>query len=250
MKITIASLGRAHLLDAARELQRIGYDITFYSATPPSNFRRFDLIKGGVSLIKYVFPFYLLKKYIRGYYTQRLYSEIIDILVSIQLKRSDVFICQSPNFQRAMKKAKQLGAIIILDRGTSHIDVYEKLAKISGEPWHCSSYIKYDKRQYYKADYITIASDFVKNGFLECGFDKTKLFVNPYGVSLKHFYPTKCTNEYDCIVVGQWSRRKGSHIIVEAFKNTHIKILHVGSICDCEFPLQDNFTHIDAVKES
>lgn len=249
MRITIASLGRAHLLDAARELENRGYNVTFYSATPPSNFKRYGLKNGGISLIIFVFPIYLIKKYFHNYYTQRLYSDILDILVYLLLKRCDIFICQSPNFQRSMKKAKRLGAITILDRGTSHIDVYENLAKISKEPQHCASYVKYDKRQYDEADYITIASDFVEQGFLEKGFEKRKIFINPYGVSLKNFHPTVCTNEYDCIVVGQWSLRKGSHIIVDAFKNTNIKILHVGSIYNCEFPKLNNFIHVDPVKE-
>lgn len=250
MNIIIASLGRAHLLDCARELQKKGHNVLFYSATPKSNFKKYKLTTGGVSLTYYIGIFYLIKKFFPNYYTQRLYSTVLDFIVCLIMPRCDIFICQSPNFQFSMKTAKRKGAITILDRGTSHIDIYDKLALVSGEKKHKRAYVKYDKRQYYQADYITIASDFVKQGFLTCGFDEEKLFVNPYGVSLQHFYPTICTMEYDCIVVGQWSLRKGSNLVRDAFANTNIRILHVGSIADTPFHSCANFKHIDSVPET
>ena len=33
MKIIITSMGRAHLLDSARELQKLGHDVTFLCST-------------------------------------------------------------------------------------------------------------------------------------------------------------------------------------------------------------------------
>jgi glycosyltransferase involved in cell wall biosynthesis len=76
------------------------------------------------------------------------------------------------------------------------------------------------------------------------------MFVNPYGVSLKHFYPTTYTGDFDVIYVGTWSQRKGVLILMEAFKNTDIRVLHVGGIKDVGFPQLKNFVHIDPVPEN
>ena len=47
MKIVVASLGRAHLLDCARELQKQGHDVIFYSITPSWRFNKYGLNTGG-----------------------------------------------------------------------------------------------------------------------------------------------------------------------------------------------------------
>lgn len=91
---------------------------------------------------------------------------------------------------------------------------------------------------------------FCKNGFIEYDFPNFKLFVNPYGVSLYNFHSTLCSYEYDAIIVGQWSKRKGHELVVKAFKDSDYKILHVGSITDYPFPDDSNFTHIDSVPEN
>lgn len=53
-------MGRAHLLDSARELQKLGHDVTFLCSTHHNTFKKYGLNKGGINLIYYVFPFYFL----------------------------------------------------------------------------------------------------------------------------------------------------------------------------------------------
>lgn len=45
MKIIITSMGRAHLLDSARELQKLGHDVTFVCSTHHNTFKNMVLIK-------------------------------------------------------------------------------------------------------------------------------------------------------------------------------------------------------------
>lgn len=251
MRIIVASMGRAHLLDCARELQDRGHDVTFYAATPKRNFERYGLSQGGKSLLKYVWPFWALKHFFPSNVTRRIYSYVLDVCVCRLMHQCDVFIAQSPNYQNAILKAKQkYHAITILDRGSSHVRTFNRLSYENGIQVQAKSYIRRDEKEYFTVDYIAVASDFVYNSFREHGFNMKKIFVNPYGVSFLHFHPTICTNEYDCILVGSWSRRKGHHFVVEAFLHTKFKILHVGSLKgDLDFPLCDNFTHFDAVPE-
>ncbi len=251
MKIVIASLGRAHLLDCARELQKQGNNVVFFSATPKSKLINYGLVHGAKSLSWLVLPVYLIKRFIHTEWSQNIYRSYLDFWVSIQLPKCDVFIAQSPNFMNSMKKAKKLyNAVTILDRGTSHVRYYNKLCPLYGAALHSEAYQKYDESQYYIADYIAVASDFVVQSFLNNSFHLNRLFLNPYGVSFSHFYPTACTNEFDFIVVGQWSRRKGSHLIVDSFISSSLKVLHVGSIIDVPFPVSSNFVHIDSVEEN
>ncbi|WP_281696435.1 glycosyltransferase family 4 protein [Bacteroides clarus] len=251
MKIIVASLGRAHLLDCARELQAKGHDVVFYSATPPKNFIRYGLDYGGKSLIWYVFPFYILKRLFPNNFTQKLYRLSLDILVKLLMTECDVFIAQSPNFQRSILSAKRkYNALTILDRGSTHVRSFNRLSAYYGKLPQSETYQRMDEYGYSIVDCITVASEFVFDTFKENFFDVNKIFINPYGVNLSMFYPVKCSNEFDCIIVGQWGTLKGCSVIVEAFKQTSIKVLHVGALTDMEFPQLDNFVHISAVPET
>lgn len=248
MKIVVATSGRAHLLDSARELSNQGHDVTFYACTTRKNLEKYGFPQGK-SLLWFMAPFYALRRFLPSEFSRQLYMEALDFIVYFLLPKCDVFIAQSPNYTRCMKKAKSRGAICILDRGSSHIQTFNRLGELCGSFHVNKRYVKIDESQYVHADYIAIASQFVQDSFTENGYDKKKLFVNPYGVSLRHFHPTQCTMEYDCIVVGGWSKRKGSQLVIDAFAGTDIKVLHVGQIVDLEFPQLPNFTHFDSVPE-
>lgn len=249
MKIVVASRNRSHLMDCARELTGQGHNVVYYCMTRPGNYKKFKYTGKSVNLIYIMFPFFFLSKKWKGGKIQRLCDLILDLIVYIIMPKCDVFIAQSPNYQYSLRRAKKRGAITILDRGSSHVRKFNSINQKFGIPQQVESYQKRDEKMYKEADYITIASDFVKEGFIEYGVNTSKLFVNPYGVSLKNFHSTVCTNEYDCIVVGQWSKRKGHELLVKAFKDTNIRILHVGSITDYPFPTLSNFTHINSVPE-
>ena len=249
MKIVVASLGRAHLLDCARELQRQGNNVLFYSATPKKNLVRYGMQKNGYSLLYFALPFYLLRRLFPCSLFLNLYRYVLDILVYCLMPKCDVFIAQSPNFRLSMKKAKRkYNAIAILDRGSSHVRTSNGLCLLYKGKQSSVYYQNFDEKEYYLADYIAVASSFVLETFTINSIPKKKLFLNPYGVSFLDFYPTVCTNEFDFIYVGVWNRRKGCRLIVDAFSDTSLRVLHVGSIDDT-FPSLPNFVHIDPVPE-
>lgn len=249
MKIVIASSGRAHLLDCARELYKQGHDVSFFACTPKKNLRKYGFPQG-TSIVWFMLPFFALRRFFPCEFSRQLFMEALDFIVYILLPKCDVFIAQSPNYSKCMLKAKRkYKAICILDRGSSHIKTFNQISRLCGQTHFNKRYIKIDENEYYSADYIAIASSFVEKSFIDNGYDKNKLFINPYGVSLNNFYPTKCTNEFDCIYVGNWGIKKGCNLIIEAFKNTKIQILHVGAIKDLPFPNLPNFTHINSVPE-
>lgn len=252
MKIVVASLGRAHLLDCARELQKQGHDVIFYSITPSWRFNKYGLNTGGKSLLKYAFLFYFLKRFVKNEWTHRLYRFVLDELVCFLMPKCDVFICQSPNYVKALSLAKKkYHALTILDRGSTHIKSFDQIAKMYGDnKGHSRREKERDERQYFEADYVTVASDFVLNTFKENGFDCTKIFVNQYGVRIDNFFPQNIEKKYDCIFVGQWCRLKGCELLIEYFiQHPNLKFIHVGAIGNLEFPQVDNMVHIDAIPE-
>lgn len=250
MKVVIASLGRAHLLDCARELVNQGNDVTMFCSTHRNSFEKYGLTKGGVNLVYYSYPFYWLKQHIHADWAMYLYRIIMDCLVWILMPKCDVFIAQSPNYRYSMSKAKKkYNAITILDRGEAHVEHFNKLMLLYSDKIKSTTAVNYDSKQYDAVDYITVPSNFVRDGFLKYGFSLDKIFLNPYGVSLSHFHSTVCTGEYDVIYVGNWSKLKGAQKIVEAFAGSGINFLHVGALVSLPFPSLSNFTHVDPVPE-
>lgn len=82
------------------------------------------------------------------------------------------------------------------------------------------------------ADYIILPSLHSRESFIEQGIKEKKLFVNPYGVNLSWFFPTKLDYEkaFDVIIVGIWTLRKGVDLLVNACKNKNLSLLHVGPL--------------------
>jgi len=123
-----------------------------------------------------------------------------------------------------LKRAKQLGAIAIVDRGSSHAqynkevlqEEYNKLGVIKWLP--PASIIEKELREYELADYILIPSEFVRRSFIKKGMPDSKLIKIPYGVDLTYFYPTKKEDDtFRILYVGGMHLRKGVHYLLEAF---------------------------------
>ncbi|MDO6803815.1 glycosyltransferase family 4 protein [Wenyingzhuangia sp. 1_MG-2023] len=260
MKINIASFGgRTHMLDTAKELEKFGHEVRFYSFVPTKRAVKFGLKKEcNKSYFFLAMPFLALQKVTRrSFWSVYLFHRFFDFYVGMIMPSCDVFIGQSPLHVFALKRAKKsFKAITILERGSSHILTMIKILKTiptnKDKDVMPSMFIKRDLKGYEIADFISIASDFQKRSFIENKISLCKLLINPYGVSTASFYPTEkpLKDSYDAIMVGQWSYRKGCDLIVEAVKRMGISFLHVGGFKDLEFPKGENFTHIDSVNQS
>lgn len=254
MVINVASFGgRSHLLDLARELEKQGNIVRFYSYVPTKRAMQFGLKKEcSHTLFYWALPFLILFK-LFGFRKNLLYfyRVIYDYLTAWIMKPCDVFIGQVPMHLHSLKKAKKkFGAITICESGLSNIDVYIKILNSIGIADYPKIGVSRYKACYSTADYISVASDFSKQGFIKQKFSEKKLILNPYGVSLKNFHPTILQNNaYDCLMVGQWSKRKGVDMATEACRKLNISLLHVGSVVDLPFPTGPNFKHVDSVNE-
>lgn len=249
-KINILSPGRFHVLDLARELDKNGFDVKFYSFVPTKRAIRYGLPEHcSASIFVLMLPFLALCKIFNGsQQIKRLRINVQDYITAWIMRKSDVVIAMSGDFVYAPRRAKEKGALVIYERGSKHIleqkRVMESIPSNKGVKPIPDVNVKRELESYVIADYIAIASKHVYESFMIHNYPKEKLFVNPYGVELSDFYPdmTRQRN-YDVIMVGGWSYRKGCDLIIEAINRTGYSFLHVGGLVDMEFPKMPNFTH-------
>lgn len=257
IKINIFSPGRFHVCDLARELDKNGFDVKFYSFVPAKRAEKFGLPRRcSFSLLIPMAPFLVLERVLfkRSGWAKRLCIIMQDWISSLVMRKCDICIAMSGNYILTSKKAKKQGALVIIERGSKHI--VEQKAILDTNPNNKN--LSVPEFNYYRelesyqiADYIAIASKHVARSFYKHNYPKDKLFINPYGVDLSMFKQLpNVEKKYDVIMVGGWSFRKGCDLIVEALKDSRLNFLHVGGIVDLEFPSLPNFTHVDSVDQS
>ena len=247
------------MLDTARELEKFGHTVRFYSYVPTKRAIKFGLKKEcSYSLFYWAIPFLCLFKILghRRWITIA-YQRFFDFFTAYYMKPCDVMIGQSPMHRYCLKYAKKkYGSIVILERGSLPAEIYNDLMKddpaLKCKPLYPKWLIDYESLGYRCADYISVGAEHVKEALISLNFDSQKIFVNNYGFNIAHFKPTilaKPQDVFDIIQVGNWGYRKGNDLIIEACKLRKFRFLHVGSLSD-PFPVMANMLHIDALQES
>lgn len=259
MVINIASFGgRSHLLDTARELEKFGHTVRFYSYVPTKRAMKFGLKKEcSYSLFYWAIPFLILFKFFgHKRWITITYQCCFDYFTAYYMKPCDVFIGQSPMHCYCLKYVKRkYNAITILERGSLPAEIYNHNMigdpALKGKKLYPQWLVKYENRGYEIADFISVGADHVKDAFISLGMHPFKIFVNNYGFNSSFFAPTELssTDTFDIIQVGNWGYRKGNDLITEACKLKKYRFLHVGPL-SCEFPVMSNMVHIDAQPEN
>lgn len=250
MKINIASTHRFHLLDLARELAKEGHDVKFYSYVPTSRCTKFGLRKENChSLLWLALPFLLLAKiFPNNSQITYIRNIILDYYMANFMRNCDIYICLGSVYKQSIIKAKKrFNSVTILEWGSKHI--IEQLKMFNKLESYPQKFLNRDLEIYQLVDYISIATEHVKQSFLKHGISESKLLINPYGVDLKQFNPTTLNNNYDIIMVGGWRIEKGCDLLVKVCEQYHFKLLHVGNITNMEFPKSTNMVHIDSVDQ-
>ncbi len=260
MRITIATIGRFHVADLARELIQGGHDVQFHSIVPPSRLESFGIpSRNQYCHLAAVAPLVAAQ---RGLRLPRRLAHRIDHSIAHRLDQrfarivqpGDVFIGMSGLCLQSLRTAKAMGAHVMLERGSMHIlDQKLILDKIDGPQTRCSQVssitVQRELEGYELADTIVIPSKHVEQSFLEHGVKPEKLFRNPYGVDLKVFQNEASELDqaipiFDVITTGTWCLRKGSDLLAQVVLETlGLSLLHVGAVGDTSLPDHPNFQH-------
>lgn len=254
MRINIAASHRFHLLDLARELEKLGHDVRFYSYVPTKRAIKFGLKKeNSYSLYYLMIPFLSLERITKNsFWATKFKFLALDYFLCCFMKPCDVYIALGTVYLQSFKVAKRkFNALTILEWGSKHIKEQKKILSRVIELQQPEYFINRSMKGYEIVDKIAIPSDHVKQSFIKWGVCEAKILQNPYGVDLSMFKPLKnIRKEYDLIMVGGWSYRKGCDLLIELCKNSEYSLLHVGSIVDLDFPKMNNMTHINSVEQS
>jgi glycosyltransferase involved in cell wall biosynthesis len=263
MKIAIASSGRFHLLDLARELEALGHEVTFYSMVPTKRGLRFGLSKKAqVSFFWPLLPFVVLRKVLPlrlHHYVDSMIFWGLNSLLILRLKPCDALIAMSGMYLEALQYAKRkYGALIFVERGSQHIlsqtqIMRELKARGLADQDTPQSIVERELKGYELADQIVIPALHVERSFIDNGVPRYRLFRNAYGVDLSMFPATNSPNPSPVrlIFVGNWSYRKGVDILVNAWQTLDgVELIHVGSIGDAPLPNLPGFTHYDPVDQA
>ena len=260
-RVAIATAGRFHVLDLARELNALGYTVDFYSYVPKTRAQHFGLPSTcHRSLLPFALPALALKRFAPAVpFSIREWSlyKSLNLGLMTRLRACDLFIGMSGIYLEAARFAKRrFGAAIWLERGSRHIlSQDEILAAIPGATRPSPFSIARELAGYALADRIIIPSSHVEESFRRDPLAHAKLFKNAYGVDLTMFPATinKTRNiPYSLLFVGMWSLQKGCDLLEAAVKRTSgTRLVHVGNIDDISFPNDDpRFTHIDPVPQA
>jgi alpha-maltose-1-phosphate synthase len=264
LKIGIASTGRFHVLDLARELNNLGHEITFYSYVPLFRARQFGLPREShIAVLPFVFPLVAAARWLprkMAAHAEKWLALAMDRLVAWKLKPCDVFICMSGVYVHAALEARRrYGALIYVERGSKHVlsqrAILDSLSNrgapvvVSFPPY----IVARELTMYEEADRIAVPADHVIRSFETHGVRRSKLFRNPYGVDVKRFAPTHAPppTPLTAIFVGTWSYRKGVDVLVNAWRLlSGLRLVHVGPVTDAPLPEGLNFEHYDPVDQS
>jgi glycosyltransferase involved in cell wall biosynthesis len=261
LRIAIATAGRFHVLDLARELKALGYLVDFYSYVPKPRAMRFGLPSAcHRSLLPATLPALALERIappVPRSVAERFLYKSLNFAVMARLRTCDLFIGMSGIYLEAARFAKRrFGAAIWLERGSRHIlSQDEILAAMPSASRPSSLTIDRELAGYVLADRIVIPSLHVEESFRRDPVAHAKVFINPYGVDLEMFPSTQRQHrkkDLSLLFVGTWSLQKGCDLLVSAVARTlGVRLVHVGAIGrDLTFPIGDpRFVHIDAVPQ-
>lgn len=128
----------------------------------------------------------------------------------------------------AMRKASSQGGLAVMDAWTSHPVEFWNLLTEEQRIWRAKHppasrhYQNLVIESVAAADYICVASNFVRNSFLKQGYPADKLLFCPYPVDLEAFTPAQeprpANRPFTILHNGGLSLRKGTPYLLEAFR--------------------------------
>lgn len=128
----------------------------------------------------------------------------------------------------AIKKAKKNGMKVLVDHSIAHpTEMYNQIFKSFNNHSSVKGFKKMTKfwdlvlKDCYEGDFILVNSQYVKDSFVENGFDSKKIIVAHLGIR-KDFWGLKKSYNIDkkikLLFTGGFGRRKGAEIIVNALE--------------------------------
>lgn len=169
-----------------------------------------------------------------------------DFWAASRVDKCDIFHGWAGMSLRSLKKAKELDAVTVLQRASSHILNQNRLLKEEYEQWGIKylpilpKIIERQLQEYKTTDYVLVPSEFAKTSFIAQEFPRERLLLVPFGVDDEE---AKIKNEklkgsdknskFKVLFVGQIGLRKGIFYLLQAWKELNLKkdeLILVGNV--------------------
>lgn len=231
MRVVLATIGKFHTFDLARQIHARGWLETVFTGYPKFKLKNEGVPPERISSFPWLQTLYMSRSKLRlngaGFERQLswLAQETLSAYAAAKLPPCDVFMALSGVGMPAGAKAQQSGATYICDRGSSHIRFQDRILReeytLHNLPYQGVDPRRIEKEdaEYERADAITIASSFQHRSFVEMGIPAPKIHRIAYGVNLTRFAPTgqPDPDRFDVLFVGGATLRKGIPYLLEAF---------------------------------
>lgn len=235
MRVTVSVFGRFHAFYLARQLQDRGYLERLITTYPVFEVQRYGLDGSRVSSIPLPdIAQRLWQRVPKGlqarYSAQPLLHGAFERSAARQVPaETELYVGWSSYSEAGLERAKRLGAVTVLERGSTHIayqrDVLEEEYRrfgVTAQLPHARIVAK-ETREYDMADYICVPSTFARQSFIERGIMPDKVIQVPYGVDVSVFTPTDVqTDVFRVLHVGAISLQKGVQYLVQAFAEARL----------------------------
>ncbi len=153
-----------------------------------------------------------------------LHDNIFDRWASSKVEGCNLFHGWNHHCLRSLLRAKELGAITVVERASSHILQGQQILRTTLWP---RIFVEKCLKEYEEADYILVPSDYAKRSFLERGFDASKLVEIPFGVDYKKFVNRKSQivnrDKFVVLYVGEIRLGKGVQYLLEAWDELDLR---------------------------
>ncbi len=195
-------------------------------------------------LLKYSvwYPLKAVQRYVVQSFNPYVFLDrLYDTLSLKYIEKCDIFHGWRGHSKKAAKKAKKLGAIVIVENASSHPLTQHNLLKeeyarygINFLPF-TKTRLKSALEELEFADYILVPSDFAYQSFIENNVPKEKLIKIPFGVDYENYNPKKRKKDdtFRAIFVGSIQLRKGIQYLLQAWDELKLKnaeLLIIGRI--------------------
>jgi glycosyltransferase involved in cell wall biosynthesis len=254
MKVMISTIARFHAFSLAEQLQKqkhlhkliVGY------FNREKNAKGYDIDKNKV--VRNIIPIVIghlpnrvliLRRW--RFQAQYLTCELHDLWARAKLEPCHIFVGWSSFSLHTLRKAKALGAVTIVERGSAHMlaqkEILEREYAEFGIPKKVVSekVLEKELHEYEESDYISIPSTFARRTFLEKGVPEEKLIQIPYGVSLEHFRPVPKEDDVFRVMHIGGNLQKGTHLLLQAMSELNLKNAELMIIGRIEEPVRPLF---------
>jgi glycosyltransferase involved in cell wall biosynthesis len=247
MQVIQATFGTFHHFHLARELKSRGHLKHIYSTYPWRRLQREGIPREKVSTFPWVHTMYLAaNRYMQipvkiNEAIGSLIGTSFDAWLCRQLSPCDAYVSLSGSGTKSGKRAQELGAKYVCDRGSSHARYQRKILLEEYSRWNMSTplpdprILAREEMEYENADAIIVLSEFARRTFIECGVPPEKVHKMLLGVQLDTFRRTAdpSPDSFDVLFAGTLSLRKGIPDLLEAFRrlrHPHKRLRIVGTV--------------------